>query len=66
MLGVKRNAVSTVARDMQTLGLIEYTRGRVRALDRQRLEAVSFECYGVVRTEVGKLFADDPSPECDD
>lgn len=66
MLGVKRNAVSTVARDLQKLGLIEYSRGRVTVLDSHRLEAVSCECYAAVRAEVAKLFADPPSAECDD
>lgn len=66
MLGVKRNAVSIVARDLQAMGIIEYKRGRVTVLDRERLKDVSCECYQLVRAEISKLFSDGPSAECDD
>jgi len=66
MLGVKRNAINIVARDLQRLGIIEYKRGRVTVVDRDGLAAVSCECYGKIRGEIAKLFADPPSSECDD
>lgn len=66
MLGVKRNAVNIVARELQSMGVIEYKRGRVTVIDRERLRGVSCECYGLVRAEIAKLFSDGPSSECDD
>lgn len=66
MLGVKRNAINIVARDLQQLGLIEYKRGRVSVTNREGLTDVSCECYGLIRSEISKLFADGPSSECDD
>lgn len=36
--------------DLQGRGLINYTRGNVRILDRKGLEAMSCECYEVFRT----------------
>lgn len=66
MLGVKRNAISIVARDLQQLGLIEYKRGRVTVINREALTEVSCECYGLVRAEIAKLFSQGMSSECDD
>lgn len=66
MLGVQRNAVNIVARDLQRLGLIEYRRGRVAVIDREGLIGASCECYSLIHDEVAKLFADGPSSECDD
>jgi CRP-like cAMP-binding protein len=45
MLGATRPTVSIVAGTLQKAGLITYHRGRVRVLDRARLEAASCECY---------------------
>lgn len=66
MLGVKRNAISIVARDLQRMGIIEYKRGRLTVIDRHALGRVSCECYGLVHAEIAKLFGDSPSTECDD
>lgn len=52
MLGVERPSVSGVAGRLQELGLIEYSRGRIRIVDRQGLEAVACECYQVARHEL--------------
>jgi CRP-like cAMP-binding protein len=49
MLGMRRPTVSAVAAGLQRLGLITYTHGRVSVLDRQGLEAVTCECYPLVR-----------------
>lgn len=40
---------------LQSEGLIEYMRGRVRVLDRAGLETASCECYGIVRAEFAQL-----------
>ncbi len=45
MLGATRPTVSLVAATLQRSGLITYHRGRVKVLDRRRLEAASCECY---------------------
>ena len=51
MLGVHRPSVSMVAGEFQKAGLIEYTRGQMKIIDRAALEHMSCECYGAVRTE---------------
>ena len=48
MLGVRRSGVTTAAGVMQAQGLISYTRGEIRVLDRAGLEATSCECYAEV------------------
>jgi CRP-like cAMP-binding protein len=55
MLGVRRAGVSMAASKFQEDGLIKYTRGHLRILDRKGLEAASCECYGVVRDEFDRL-----------
>lgn len=52
MLGVERPSVSGVAGRLQEQGLIEYSRGRIRIVDRVGLEAVACECYQVSRLEL--------------
>jgi CRP-like cAMP-binding protein len=55
MLGVRREGVTEAAGNLQTEGLIEYRRGRIRVLDRPRLEARVCECYAVVKKEYDRL-----------
>jgi CRP-like cAMP-binding protein len=55
MLGVRRPTVSAVAGILQKAGLLTYHRGRLTILDRKGLEAVSCECYRVVRDELDRL-----------
>jgi len=45
MLGVRRTSVTDVARKMQDRGIITYSRGVIRILDREALERLSCECY---------------------
>jgi len=45
MLGVRRTSVTEVAGKMQNEGIITYSRGVIRILDRVNLERLSCECY---------------------
>lgn len=49
MLGVRREGITEAACKLQKRGVIAYSRGRIEILDRTRLEALSCECYGVIR-----------------
>jgi len=58
MLGVRREGVTTAAGTLQKLNIIEYSRGRITVLDRAKLEAMSCECYAVVKRETDRLLPD--------
>jgi CRP-like cAMP-binding protein len=58
MLGVRREAITEAAGNLQRLGFISYRRGHIAVLDRSGLEKHSCECYEVVRTEMKRLFFD--------
>jgi len=55
MLGARRSTVSVSAGILQRAGLIRYVRGHVTIVDRAGLEAVSCECYSVIRTELERV-----------
>lgn len=55
MLGVQRTTVTAVARTLQEKGYIRYRRGVVDIIDRSGLEAMTCECYGVVRGNYERL-----------
>ena len=55
MIGVRREGVTEAAGRLQKLGVIRYSRGKITVLDRARLEALSCECYAVVRSETDRL-----------
>lgn len=63
MLGVRREGVTDAARKLQAQAIIEYSRGRIRVLDRQALERASCECYAVVRDESQRLLGFPPPAE---
>jgi len=48
MLGVRRTTVTEVAANLQGLGFIRYSRGKITVVSRARLQAASCECYGVI------------------
>ena len=55
MLGVRRAGVSVAAGILQKAGVIDYARGCITILDRPGLEAVSCDCYRVVRRQFERL-----------
>jgi Mn-dependent DtxR family transcriptional regulator len=55
MLGVTPTIATEGALSLQSAGLIAYADGRIRVLDRDRLEKRSCECYAVVKKEYARL-----------
>lgn len=55
MLGVRREGVTEAAGHLQLAGLIQYSRGHIKVLDRVKLEKRVCECYGVVKKEYDRL-----------
>jgi CRP-like cAMP-binding protein len=55
MLGVQRPSVNLVAGAFQQAGIIKYSRGKMRVLDRERLEEAACECYSKVRNNYRRL-----------
>ena len=60
MLGVRREGVTEAALSLQRQGLIRYSRGHIRVLDRPGLEKRTCECYAVVRKEYERLLPPRP------
>ena len=55
MLGVRREGVTVAAGHLQDSGAISYVRGRIKILNRQKLEETVCECYQVVKDEFLRL-----------
>jgi CRP-like cAMP-binding protein len=55
MLGVPLDGVSEGALELQKAGLIRYAKGHITVLDRAGLEALTCECYAVVKKEYDRL-----------
>jgi CRP-like cAMP-binding protein len=49
MLSARRTSVTLAAGSLQRSGLIEYRRGHIRILDREKLQNAACECYPIVR-----------------
>ena len=62
MLGVRREGVTDAAGKLQKLGVIEYSRGHIKVLDRHKLEELSCESYAVVKQESDRLLSYVPAP----
>jgi CRP-like cAMP-binding protein len=55
MLGVRREGVTQAASKLQQLGVISYSRGLIKVLNRPKLESLTCECYANVRKETDLL-----------
>lgn len=55
MLGVRREGVTQAAGKLQAKGYIQYSRGKIRILDREAIEEEVCECYAVVNNEYERL-----------
>jgi CRP-like cAMP-binding protein len=58
MLGVRREGVTEAAGKLRDAGIIHYSRGHIKVLDRLKLEQHVCECYAVVKTEFDRLLSD--------
>jgi len=57
LLGVRREGITAAAHRLQQSGVIRYQRGRIRMLDRPRLEQHACECYASVAKQQSRLLA---------
>jgi CRP-like cAMP-binding protein len=58
MLGVQRTTVTMLARELQSLGLVIYRRGRIEIKDRPGLEKKACECYETGRRKIEGVFSE--------
>ncbi|CAN5194668.1 Crp/Fnr family transcriptional regulator [soil metagenome] len=55
MLGVRRTSVTEVAGKLQAAGMITYSRGVIKIIDRAALARVSCECYETLQEQSARL-----------
>jgi Mn-dependent DtxR family transcriptional regulator len=55
ILGVRRTTVTLIARHLQSLGFIKYTRGRIQLVDVPGLEDAACECHKSIRDHYNRL-----------
>jgi CRP-like cAMP-binding protein len=60
MLGTRRASVTVAAGILQRAGMIAYTRGHVRIINRRGLEEATCECYGLIQRQV-KMWKEESS-----
>lgn len=58
MLGVQRTTVTATASSLQERGVITYSRGRIRILDRPALERCACECYEAIRLGTARMLGE--------
>jgi CRP-like cAMP-binding protein len=61
MLGVQRTTVTATASNLQERGVIAYSRGRIRILDRPALERCACECYDAIRLGTARMLGEEPT-----
>jgi CRP-like cAMP-binding protein len=60
LLGVRREGITETIGRLQKDGAIEQARGRLRILDRPKIELLVCECYAMVQQEYQRLLPSDP------
>ncbi len=55
LLGVRRASVTCALHPLQEAGVIDYHRGKITAVDRERLEACTCECYWTLNKYYARL-----------
>ena len=60
MLGVQRSTVTVAAGDLQRQGMIGYSRGRIKIMNRPALTGMACECYGIVKASYDRLITPGP------
>jgi len=55
MLGTRRPGVTVAASSLSRAGMIQYSRGKIKILNREKLESAACECYGIVKAEFIRL-----------
>lgn len=55
ILGSRREGVTVAAGHLQDAGLIRYSRGHIKVIDREGLEAAACECYRIIEDELDRL-----------
>lgn len=55
MLGVQRTTVTAMASQLQDKGVISYSRGKIRVLDREAMKRCACECYEAIQQGVSMI-----------
>jgi CRP-like cAMP-binding protein len=63
MLGVRRESITEATGRLQEAGVVHGRRGHLTVIERAGLETRVCECYGVVKSEFGRLLSDVRRPE---
>jgi CRP-like cAMP-binding protein len=58
MVGVQRTTVTATALQLQERGVITYSRGKIRVLDRPALERCACECYAAIRRGAAQMLGE--------
>lgn len=61
MLGVQRTTVTATASQLQERGVISYSRGKIRVLDREAMKRCACECYEAIQ-QGAALILQEPAP----
>ena len=62
MLGSRSSTISVSVGVLQHAGLITYTSGHLTIVDREGLQAVSCECYAVIKARLDRVTGEPPRP----
>jgi CRP-like cAMP-binding protein len=62
MIGTRRTTVSILAGDLQAKDLISYSRGTIRILNREGLEAIACDCYPIIKRLYANLYRREGMP----